>query len=49
MAKLKLYESDAWLRMMYSTKRMSIDEMAEAAKCSPNSIRKGLKRLGLIR
>lgn len=49
MAKVKLYKSAEWLRMMFVLKKKSIEEMAAEAGCSTNSIRKGLKEQGLIR
>lgn len=49
MAKIKLYESDAWLRLQFVTKKKTIDEIAEMCGCSHNTIRTRLKKLKLIR
>jgi len=45
----KLPQSEAWLRKRFVMDRKSPEEMAIEAKCSPLTIRRKLKELGLLR
>lgn len=49
MPKIKLYESEEWLRLQFVTKKKTIEEIAEMCNCSTNSIRTRLKKAKLIR
>lgn len=48
MAKSKVYKSAAWLKLHYSDKKLSIDEIAALAGVSGRTIRSELKLKGLI-
>lgn len=49
MAKIKLEQSEQWLRRKYITESKSPEQIAKEAKCSPLTIRRRLKELGLLR
>jgi len=48
MKRIKIYQSEAWLKMNFLIKGYSIKEMAAIARCSENTIRDNLKKHGLI-
>jgi len=47
--KTKLYKSEAWLRLNFLTKKLSIDEIAALAGVSGRTIRTELQNRGLLR
>ena len=49
MPKLKLYDSDDWLKLQFVTKKKTIEEIAAMCECSTNTIRTRLKAMKLIR
>lgn len=48
MRRIKIYESEAWLKTNFLLKGFTIREMANMARCSENTIRTNLKKYGLI-
>jgi len=48
MRKIKIYESEAWLKIYFLVKGFTIKEMAAMARCSENTIRANLKKYGII-
>lgn len=49
MPKVKLYESEAWLKQKYYIEKLSIAEIAKSCGVSDRSIRSYLKKYGLIK
>lgn len=49
MPKIKLYESEAWLKQKYYIEKLSIADIAKLCNVSDRSIRTYLKRYGLIK
>ncbi len=47
MAKLKLYQNEAWLKMMRYEKKLSPEEIAKVAGCHENSVRSYMKKYGI--
>lgn len=45
----RLAQSEAWLRKRYVMDRKTPEQIAKEAKCSPLTIRRRLKELGLLR
>jgi DNA-binding CsgD family transcriptional regulator len=45
----KLYSSKEWLRLRYIVQHKSLQDMADEAKVSLNTIRTALKRAGYLR
>lgn len=47
--RIKLYESKAWLELNFVTRGFTVEEIAAMARCSNNTIRENLKKVGLIK
>jgi hypothetical protein len=48
MKRIRIYESEAWLKMNFLLRGFTIKEMADMARCSENTIRTNLKKYGII-
>lgn len=46
---MKLYESKNWLKLKFYDQKKTIDEIAKEAEVNPMTIRRALKKYGLIK